>query len=70
MPDSVCRVCNERHGSIVCVPCLDLSEEIRAESGARDAALRSKCTWEQLSRCAVLKEYGDPAAWDSANTRT
>lgn len=59
----VCKICDERHGSLVCDKALRLSEEIRNEAGDRDLKLRHKCRWEQMTRAAILKEYGDPAAW-------
>lgn len=59
----VCKICLERHGSLVCEKALRLSEEIRNEAGVRDTKLRDKCRWEQMTRAAVLKEYGDPAQW-------
>lgn len=42
---------------------LELSHKIRDENGKRDELLRAKCNWEQMTRCAVLREYGDPNTW-------
>jgi hypothetical protein len=43
-----------------------LSREISAENGEREQRLRSKCEWEERTRCAILAEYGDPATWSKS----
>lgn len=40
-----------------------LNRDIRAENGKREGLLRHKCNWERMTRCAVLRVYGDPATW-------
>ena len=43
---------------------LNLSKEIQEEGGERLERLKAKCQWEQMSRTAVLMEWGDPAHWE------
>lgn len=43
-----------------------LSKEVAADPKA-DALLRAKCQWEQMTRMAVLKEWGDPRNWADYN---
>jgi hypothetical protein len=40
-----------------------VSGELRAENGDAEAWLRHKCSWEKMSRTAVLLSYGDPREW-------
>ena len=49
--------------AIISEEILALSKEIREENGKREELLKHKCNWEQMTRCKVLREYGDPATW-------
>lgn len=49
--------------AIITEEILALNREIREENGRRENLLRHKCNWERITRCAVLREYGDPATW-------
>lgn len=60
---SVCKVCGKEHGSTVCKEASKLSEKIWRENGERERRLKAKCSWEHMTRTAVLKHYGDPAGW-------
>lgn len=61
----MCMICGNSHGTKVCDETLALSAEIRKEAGKRDERLRQKCRFEQQTRSAILKEYGDPANWSA-----
>jgi hypothetical protein len=40
-----------------------LSGLLWKQGGPAEAALRAKCNWERMTRCAVLMEWGDPREW-------
>jgi len=42
---------------------LRISQEVRAENGKAEERLAAKCRWEQRSRSAIIREYGDPRKW-------
>lgn len=58
-----CKVCNQEHGNIVCAATAALSRELREAGGEAEERLRAKCQWEQMTRSAVLHDYGDPSGW-------
>jgi hypothetical protein len=43
---------------------LRISRDVREENGAAEQRLRAKCQWEQMTRTAVIAEWGDPRTWD------
>ena len=61
---SLCKVCGESHGSILCRAIKQLCKEINQENGDRQNKLAEKCRWEQVTRGKILKDYGDPKNWD------
>ena len=60
----ICEICKKEHGSIVCKEISRLSQELRLENGEREKRLLAKCNWEQMTRSAILHEYGDPKDWN------
>ena len=44
---------------------LRVSREIRDAGGIPEQRLKDKCTWEHMSRTAVIIEWGDPRDWDN-----
>jgi len=43
-----------------------ISKEIAALGGEIEERLKAKCQWEQMSRIAVIKSWGDPRTWKQA----
>ena len=41
----------------------ELSQQLAREGGPAEEALKAKCRWEHMGRCAVIMEWGDPRAW-------
>ena len=44
---------------------LELSDRLYREGGAAEEALKAKCRWEHMGRCAVIIEWGNPRKWSS-----
>ena len=44
---------------------MQLSQEVKRESGEPEQRLRGKCRWERMSRTAVIREWGDPRTWQA-----
>jgi len=42
---------------------LAISWAVAKEGGEAEQHLRDKCRWEQMSRTAVIAEWGDPRGW-------
>ncbi len=42
---------------------LKISDEIGKIGGEPEQKLRDKCSWEHMSRTAVIKSWGDPRKW-------
>ena len=47
---------------------LNLSGKLYREGGVAEARLQAKCRREQMSRTAVLLEWGDPRDWPEVAT--
>jgi hypothetical protein len=43
---------------------MKISSEVRELGGEAEEKLRHKCRWEQMSRTAVILEWGDPREWN------
>jgi hypothetical protein len=46
-----------------------VSKEVSTVGGRAEELLRAKCRWEQMTRLAVLMEWGDPREWNAAEKR-
>lgn len=42
---------------------LKIEKEVRDQGGEPEKRLRDKCNWEQMSRTAVIRIWGDPRKW-------
>ena len=40
-----------------------ISKKVQEQGGVPEARLRAKCTWEHMSRTAVIRRWGDPRKW-------
>ena len=48
---------------------LRISDEVFREGGEAERKLCEKCRWEQMGRCAVIQNWGDPRKWNDDPTK-